>query len=145
MKIISVQMSFKIQNGNPPLFCLVIAVSSRPKSHTFTVIFSVLAPQPRWHHKSWKGLLRVHFLVRLRRSTRSSKTGFISSLLTGSLSLTMRSPKRSFISSIYPEYSAETRRWVIRCPRSKLTLVFIWNRNQTREHFMLSWNQRNVL
>ena len=33
-----------------------------------------------------------------------------------------RSPKRS-LSSIYPENSTKTRRWVIRCPRSKLTLV----------------------
>ena len=83
------------------------------------------------------------YCVYLRRSTRSWKTGFISWQLTGSLSLNIRLPKRS-LSSIYPEYSTETRRWVIRCLRSKLSLVFIWNRNQTREHFMFSWNQRDV-
>ena len=82
------------------------------------------------------------YCVYLRRSTRSWKTGFISWQLTGSLSLNIRLPKRS-LSSIYPEYSTETRRWVIRCLRSKLSLVFIWNRNQTREHFMFSWNQRD--
>ena len=38
------------------------------------------------------------------------------------LSLKIRSPKRLLL-SIYAEYHVETRRWVIRCPRSKLTLV----------------------
>ena len=31
---------------------------SRPKSHTFSVILAVFAPQPRWRQKPWKGLLR---------------------------------------------------------------------------------------
>ena len=53
----------------------------------------------------------------------------------GSLSLNIRLPKRS-LSSIYPEYSTETRRWVIRCLRSKLTLVFIW-KNKTTLHVLL--------
>ena len=38
------------------------------------------------------------------------------------LSLKIRSPKRLLL-SIYPEYHVETRRWVVRCPRSKLTPV----------------------
>ena len=29
----------------------VIAFPSGPKSHTFTVILAVFAPQPRWRHK----------------------------------------------------------------------------------------------
>ena len=82
-------MSFKIhfRCGNPPLCRGVIAVPSGPKSNTFTVILAVFPPQQRWQHKLWKGLLRVHFLVRLPSSTRSSETGFISWQLTGSLSL----------------------------------------------------------
>ena len=53
MKIISVQMSSKVlfHCGNPPLCSGVIAVPSGPKSHTFTVILAVFAPQPRWRHK----------------------------------------------------------------------------------------------
>ena len=48
MKIISVQMSFKIhfRCGNPPLCRGVIAVPSGPKSHTLTVILAVFAPLP---------------------------------------------------------------------------------------------------
>ena len=46
MKIISVQMSFKIhfRCGNPPLCSGVIAFPSGPKSHTFTVFLAVFAP-----------------------------------------------------------------------------------------------------
>ena len=53
MKIISVQMSSKIHFhcGNPPLCSGVMAVPSGPKSHTFTVILAVFAPQARWRHK----------------------------------------------------------------------------------------------
>ena len=59
MRIITVQMSLKIhfRCENPPLCSGVIAVPSGPKSHTFTVILAVFAPQPRWRHKPWKGLL----------------------------------------------------------------------------------------
>ena len=42
--------------GNLPLCSGVIAVPSGPKSHTFTVILAVFAPQPRWRHKLWKVL-----------------------------------------------------------------------------------------
>ena len=61
MKIISTQMSFKIhfRCGNPTLCSGVIAVPSGPKSHTFTVILAVFAPQPRWRHKPWKGLFML--------------------------------------------------------------------------------------
>ena len=60
MKTISVPMSFKIhfRCGNPPLCSGVIAIPSGLKSHTFIVILAVFAPQPRWGHKPWKGLLQ---------------------------------------------------------------------------------------
>ena len=60
MKIISVEMYFKIHLhcGNPPLCSDVIAVQSGTKSHTFTVILAVFAPQPRWCHKLGKDLLQ---------------------------------------------------------------------------------------
>ena len=42
------------------LFCSsIIAVPSGPKSHTITVILAVVAPQPRWRHKPWKGVLSL--------------------------------------------------------------------------------------
>ena len=41
--------------GNPTL-CSSVAFQSGPKSHTFTVILAMFAPQPRWCHKPWKGL-----------------------------------------------------------------------------------------
>ena len=51
-EIISVQMSSKIHfrrgNINPTLCSGVIAVSSGPKSRTFTVILAVFALQLRW-------------------------------------------------------------------------------------------------
>ena len=58
MKIKSAQMSSKVllHCGNPPLCSGIIEVPSGPKSHIFTVILAVFAPQPRWRHKPWKGL-----------------------------------------------------------------------------------------
>ena len=52
-------MSFKIDFccGNPPLWSGVIAVPNGLKSHTFTVILAVFAPQPRSRHKPWKSEL----------------------------------------------------------------------------------------
>ena len=42
------------------LFCSsIIAVPSGPKSHRITVILAVVAPQPRWRHKPWKGVLSL--------------------------------------------------------------------------------------
>ena len=43
--------------GNPLLCSGVIAGPRGPKPHTFSVILAVFAPQPRWRHKPWKGLL----------------------------------------------------------------------------------------
>ena len=55
--VISTKLFKVVANvGNPPLCTGVTAVPSGPKSHTFTVILAVFAPQPRWRHKPWKGL-----------------------------------------------------------------------------------------
>ena len=56
MKIISVQMSFKIHFccGNSPLCSGVIAISSGPKSHTFTVILVVFAPPAKMESQTVK-------------------------------------------------------------------------------------------
>ena len=58
--MISVKLFKVVANaGNPPLCSGVIAVPNGPKSHTFTVILAVVALQPRWRHKPWKGLYSV--------------------------------------------------------------------------------------
>ena len=63
-KIISVQIFFKthFRTGNPPLCSCIMAVSSGPNSYTFTVILAVFAPELRWRHKPWKGLLTLKSL-----------------------------------------------------------------------------------
>ena len=46
------------------LFCSsIITVPSGPKSHTITVILAIVAPQPRWCHKLWKGVLSLEGTV----------------------------------------------------------------------------------
>ena len=56
--MISIKLFKVVPNvGNPPLCSGVIPVSSGPKSHTFTVILAVFAPQPRCRCKPWRGLL----------------------------------------------------------------------------------------
>ena len=50
--MISIKLFKVVANvGNPPLCSGVIAFPSGPKSHTFTVILAVFAPQPRWRLK----------------------------------------------------------------------------------------------
>ena len=50
--------------GNLPLCSGVIAVPSGLKSHTFSVILAVFAPQPRLHQK---GLIFVQFSTLLNK------------------------------------------------------------------------------
>ena len=50
--MISIKLFKVVANvRNLPLCSRVIAVPSGPKSHTFTVILAVFAPQLRWRHK----------------------------------------------------------------------------------------------
>ena len=54
--VISIKL-FKVvaKVGHPSLFSGATAVQNRPKSHTFTVNFTVFAPQTRWRWKTVEG------------------------------------------------------------------------------------------
>ena len=59
--MISIKLFKVVANvTNPPLCSGDLAVPRGQKSHTFTAILAVFAPQSTWRHKPWKGLLE-HF------------------------------------------------------------------------------------
>ena len=58
------------RRGSPPLCSAVIAFPSGPKSHTFTVILAVFAPQPRWPRKPWKGPLIIYAIQQWKKKIR---------------------------------------------------------------------------
>ena len=114
MKTISLQMSFKIhfRCGNPPLCSGVIEVPSGPKSHTFTVILALFAPQPGAINRE-----RVYCVYILKMFSWNSSV-INKGLQVAFCSISSQWKKRSFI--FFYQYVSNVPRGIMR-PTDKAT------------------------